>query len=481
MRRLRWVGLAAVPSSLMLGLTTYISTDISPIPLLWIIPLTLYLLSFVVVFLRWPVPWVGVGRNPRGMTPHKAMIVIQLVAIPVQMLVLMIGGGFYVPDIQTTWLRWTMFCVVFYLPYFLTALVCHGELARDRPPPKLLTEFFLWMSVGGMVGGFFNAMIAPLVPWWGLFEFPLALVFAAMVRPQGKGSSWTDRLFEGMPKEQARGLSYLLDIGLGVLLLAFSWFLIRNSATADGLLSWQWLHPSRVDLTTKYNPLFRLLYKGFGVEVNSAYKWTRSLALLLTFGVPIGLALLTWKRSFRLALCLGAVILANALYQEEADTKTLYRDRSYFGILHVLEETRNYAQKADDDPGRLATQYTYLMHGTTYHGLNYQFPDGTKGSPDMRRLATTYYHRECPVGIAMERLNWFPGYKTDTDDKRMTYWADAPPGRAGRQLRPRTGHVPAAGIDRKQLVGAALCHHRPGHGHDGVLRPALPARHVLRN
>ena len=105
MRRLRWVGLAAVPVSLMLGVTTYISTDVSPIPMLWVIPLTLYLLSWIFVFSRWPVPWVGIGRNPRGVTFHKAMIMSQLAALPLLMLVIMTGGGFYIPDIENVYMR----------------------------------------------------------------------------------------------------------------------------------------------------------------------------------------------------------------------------------------------------------------------------------------------------------------------------------------------------------------------------------------
>ena len=408
---------------MFLGITTYISTDISPTPLLWIIPLTLYLLSFVVVFLRWPVPWVGIGHNPRGTTPHKVTVVIELVGISALILLLM-RGSLYFSEIETKSIRWLVFCMAYYVPFFLVALVCHGELARDRPPPRQLTEFFLLMSFGGMLGGVFNALIAPMVPWWGLFEFPLALVFAALVRPQGKGSSWTDMLFQGMPKEQANSLSYLLDIGLGVLLLGFTWFLISDSTNREGWFSLQWISRS-LEYSNKYNPLFRLINKGFGIEANSAAVYTGRLAYFLVFGVPTVLALLTWKRPLRLALCLGAVVLANALCQTRADKDTLYRDRSYFGILRVVQET-DYMEPETGSPPRPASYYfTYLMHGTTYHGLNYQLPDGREGTPDMRRLATTYYHRECPVGIVMERLNWLPGYKTDSDDKRMTYWSDA--------------------------------------------------------
>jgi len=426
LRRLRWVGLAAVPTSLMLGTTTYISTDISPVPLLWIIPLTLYLLSFVLVFLRWPVPWVGVGHNPRGLTVHKVMVVAGLAGLALLIFTLISGRGFQPMNAMLT--CWGVF--------FLTALVCHGELARDRPPAKHLTEFYLWMSVGGMVGGTFNALIAPLVPWWGLFEFPLAVVFAALVRPGGGGRSLTDFLFEGMPKEQGDGLRYLVDIGLAALLLVFTWLLIKHASERDGWLSWRLIwDPERVSMATernmKFNPLFRFIHKSLGFKDVAAYTVTNLLSLLLTFGVPIGLALLTWKRPMRLALCFGAVLLGHAFYEAGADERTLYRDRSYFGLLRVLEEKDFYnpqpgAAKGGDEQ-RLLYRFTYLMHGTTYHGENFNYPDGTSELPDMRRLATTYYHPSCPVGLVMEKLNWFPGYKTDgkDGDKRLTYWADA--------------------------------------------------------
>ena len=327
MRRLRWVGLAAVPTSLMLGCTTYISTDISPVPLLWIIPLTLYLLSFVLVFLRWPVPWVGVGRNPREGDRSQGDGVARLAGITLLIFTLMRGGFQPLNAMITCWGA-----------FFLTALVCHGELARDRPPAKYLTEFYLWMSVGGMVGGTFNALIAPLVPWFGLFEFPLALVFAGLVRLGRQGKNLTDFIFESMPKEQSDGLRYLLDILLGGDALA-----VRLAAHQARLgarrLAWLAAHlrsgaggPGH-RAEPEVNSLFRVINKTIGVNPVTAYTWTNVFSLLLTFGLPIGLALLTWKRPLRLALCLGAVMLGNAFYEYGADDRILYRDRSYFGLL----------------------------------------------------------------------------------------------------------------------------------------------------
>ncbi|MCI0463712.1 MAG: fused MFS/spermidine synthase [Gemmataceae bacterium] len=166
LRRLRWIGLAAVPSSLMLGVTTYLTTDIAAIPLFWVLPLALYLLTFILVFARWPVEWTG--------TPHTVMLVLQ----PFALLALAIVN---LSDASVP--QWLSFLVNL-MAFFLTAMVCHGELARDRPSIRHLTEFYLWMSVGGVLGGLFNALIAPLI-FSRLPDFMLVLALSCFLRPSG--------------------------------------------------------------------------------------------------------------------------------------------------------------------------------------------------------------------------------------------------------------------------------------------------------
>src|ERR671921_566756 len=123
-RRLRWIGLTFVPSSLMLGVTAFITTDITPVPLLWVIPLSLYLFSFVVVF----------SRNQR--TPdliHWVMVV----ALPVALASLVVAMLIDLRD--PFWLLVGLHL----LGFFVVAMVLHGEVARDRPPARHLTEFYL--------------------------------------------------------------------------------------------------------------------------------------------------------------------------------------------------------------------------------------------------------------------------------------------------------------------------------------------------
>src|ERR671932_16769 len=163
LRRLRWIVLAFVPSSLMLGVTAFITTDITPVPLLWVIPLSLYLFSFVVVF----------SRNQRvpGLV-HRVMVAV----LPVMLSLLVVA---MITDLNDP--LWLLIPLHLF-GFFAVAIVLHGELARDRPPARHLTEFYLWVAVGGVLGGVFNALIAP-VAFPGVVEYPLAIVLACLFLP----------------------------------------------------------------------------------------------------------------------------------------------------------------------------------------------------------------------------------------------------------------------------------------------------------
>src|SRR5206468_12624270 len=145
---------------LMLSVTTFISTDVEAIPLLWVIPLAVYLLTFVLVFARRPI------------VPHPLVVRALPIAVLAPVVVLVKRAN------QPLLLIMGLHLAVF----FVTAMVCHGELARDRPPPAQLTEFYLWLSVGGVLGGAFNALVAPLV-FNSVAEYPLTLVLACPLAP----------------------------------------------------------------------------------------------------------------------------------------------------------------------------------------------------------------------------------------------------------------------------------------------------------
>jgi hypothetical protein len=161
--RARWIFLAAVPSGLLIAVTAHISTDVAAAPLLWVLPLSLYLLTWVLVF------------QSRPLLPHKWMLMAQSVAIAGVIVLLAVGGE---QNLLLT-LGGHLLC------FFVIAMACHGELARMRPPAKYLTSFYVALSFGGMVGGLFAGLIAPYAFSW-VAEYPILLVCAALCRPIGE-------------------------------------------------------------------------------------------------------------------------------------------------------------------------------------------------------------------------------------------------------------------------------------------------------
>jgi hypothetical protein len=162
MLRARWIFLAAVPSGLLIAVTAHISTDVAAAPLLWVLPLSLYLLTWVLVF------------QSRPLLPHKWMLLAQPLAIAGVIILLAVGGE---QNLLLT-LGGHQLC------FFVIAMACHGELARTRPAAKYLTGFYVALSFGGMVGGLFAGLIAPFTFSW-VAEYPILLALAALCRPPG--------------------------------------------------------------------------------------------------------------------------------------------------------------------------------------------------------------------------------------------------------------------------------------------------------
>ena len=165
--RTRWIFLASVPSGLLIAVTAHISTDVAAAPLLWVLPLSLYLLTWVLVF------------QSRPLLPHKWMLMLQPLAIAGVITLLALGGE---QNLLLT-LGGHQLC------FFIIAMACHGELARTRPAAKYLTGFYVALSFGGMVGGLFAGLIAPYAFSW-VAEYPILLALAALCRPSDGGERW---------------------------------------------------------------------------------------------------------------------------------------------------------------------------------------------------------------------------------------------------------------------------------------------------
>ena len=155
-----WIALAAVPSMLLLTVTANLSMDLAPIPFLWIAPLALYLLTFILCFER------------AGWYPRTLFLALLIPALGTMLFLLEMDHADR-PSMMVTIIE---FCTAF----FIACMVCHGELARLKPHPKHLTAYYLMISIGGALGGFFVALVAPSL-FNAYYEFPIAVVLCAFV------------------------------------------------------------------------------------------------------------------------------------------------------------------------------------------------------------------------------------------------------------------------------------------------------------
>jgi len=156
--RSKWIILSFIPSSLMLGVTTYITTNIASAPLIWIIPLLLFIITFIIVFSRKPIISESTASNFLGYL---------IIYMFINLFIFGSGGLVNVPIHMGL--------------FFFAALTCHSLLASSKPSAEHLTEFYLMISIGGALGGVFNALIAPnifIVP----IEYAIALAGAVFMR-----------------------------------------------------------------------------------------------------------------------------------------------------------------------------------------------------------------------------------------------------------------------------------------------------------
>jgi hypothetical protein len=301
LRRARWVLLAFVPSSLMLGVTTYLSTDVAPMPLLWVVPLAVYLLTFVLAF----------GRRVR-VSHQRLNRLLPILALPLAMTMSFGAVG-------PLWIL----ALLHLLTFFVISMVCHGELASSRPSADRLTEFFLWVAVGGVLGGIFNALLAPMV-FSRLIEYPLVLVAACLLRRTHTADRTTT----------AARWEFAVPLAVGALILGLVW-LVR-AVPIGGLPG-----------------------------------------LLLVGGVPAFLCFALRYRPVAFGLGLGALMLTTTLLMEDTGYRTLYRERTFFGIWQV----RVYP----------TDKFIALLNGTTEHGRQ-------SLEPGREREPLSYFHRSGPIG-----------------------------------------------------------------------------------
>ncbi|MGE0157921.1 MAG: fused MFS/spermidine synthase [Gemmatimonadales bacterium] len=212
--RLFWVGASAVPSALLLGVTQYLTSEIAPTSLLWVLPLGVYLATFVVAFSRRQI--VSIERLSR------VLAIVVVVAALVQL------ARIVDPQWAVALLHLSLLA--------LGGLLCHGRLAASRPSATHLTEFYLLISVGGAIGGTFAALVAPVV-FDFIAEYPIAVVLACLFRlpfgtagTAGAGDGASGWLYRG------RALDLLLPALLGVFIVGSAVATRRIGSVPDGIM-----------------------------------------------------------------------------------------------------------------------------------------------------------------------------------------------------------------------------------------------------
>jgi len=368
--RLGWIGLALVPSALLTAFTTHIATDVASAPLIWVIPLSLYLLTFVLVFRDRPLIFVpvllliGVGAaallKVAGNPLSNRLIGADLPGWALGMGVAVLLAAFVLAYFRsgigsTSWLlhvhlaavifallqlsqtkheTWFLSSAAGVAVFFTSALVAHRTLYDARPATAHLTEFYLWMSVGGVLGGLFSALIAPKI-FSEVFEYPLLLALTMACRPGAVGRAWRDR-------EELMRLWLILAAGI----LMLYWVPWAVSATKLSLNDW---------------------------GVAAVLAATFAVAVLAFFYHP--------PRQL-----VAALMMFLAIVWLPSGVKRGSAERSYFGVYRVMERDG----------------FNVLQHGTTLHGaqrrrdeFGNQVDDTTPG---------TYYYPKSPMALAVRAV-----------------------------------------------------------------------------
>jgi hypothetical protein len=304
-QRVRWTLLAFAPSSLMLGVTSYLATDVASVPLLWVAPLALYLITFVLAFSSWG---DEIRAYAAGALP---LFVLTLVLLLMARVTLPLDLTF----------------ILHLLVFTVASFSCHWELASDRPPARGLTDFYLWVAVGGVAGGLFNSLLAPLV-FSSIAEYPIALTLASA-------------LFRPWRRREPLRLS------------------ARDAATAATIGA--------------FSTGYLLLVPGAE---------TRPVLVVTGLGVAAFATFTQSGRPVRFALCVGAMLAAGE-FVHGVRTHALYRERTYFGVYRVeTDQTGAYHEllhgttlhgRQAIDPARRSEPLTYYARtgpfGVAFAGL----------------------------------------------------------------------------------------------------------------
>jgi hypothetical protein len=424
-----WLAAAAVPSAMSLGVTLHISTDIASAPMLWVVPLALYLATFVLAFMK------------KNEALTEATWFIHPIAVA-----LMAVAYFYSGNLPLS-------VSLILAGFFFSALVCHLSLSRSRPSADRLTEFYLFVSLGGVLGGAFAAFLAPVI-FNNVYEFPLAMAAACLFRSRSETDMprLADALVGAVVSavvlalllvrlEPVDSIIVLGALGAASAMVAAGWSddskpapmryaFLGVAAIHAGLVIWiafnldTIISRSIVEGKTEIAlqapwPLF-LIGTSFFVlafAVHSTLQRRRddkriadffmgaampSAALLIMLALggermdsgetlsmiglivcALAIFLNAWRPVVLAAVVLGAFVI---IFLDDArGARIITQERSFFGVLRT--------RVMDDRNDPHVPPLRILMHGTTIHGAQL-------AAPGLTRQPLTYYHPRTALGEA---------------------------------------------------------------------------------
>ncbi len=308
----------SIPSALLTAFTTHVTTDVASAPLLWVLPLSLYLLTFVLTF------------RDKPLIPKKLLLWIHLIAVVAALLILS----------QTKEEGWFLTATTGVIVFFASAMVAHRTLFEARPAARHLTEFYLWMSVGGALGGLAAALLAPKI-FPEIFEYPLLLALSMACRPgaitmeEAKDDDWW--------------VVWLMMAGTILAIFWVPWAFPKITAMLEGV----W-------------PAAASKLRGFG-------------STFMVAGIAAAALLAAWRhppRQLVAALMMFMVVtwLPSSVRKGEAE-------RSYFGVYRVMLSNDG--------------EFNILIHGTTLHGAQRVRDEDGNTTADV--TPSTYYYDKSPM------------------------------------------------------------------------------------
>lgn len=350
-QRLLWLALPACASILLLAVTNKMCQDVAVIPFLWVLPLALYLLTFIISF-----------DSPRWYS--RFYYTLALAAAMVGICIALFQGA-DMPIVRQI--------VIYSVTLFVGCMICHGELYHLKPHPRHLTSFYLMIAAGGAVGGLFVALVAPNV-FRNFYEMHLGLALIVLllllISIRGRHASSMGRW---------RILFFLLLAAAifgaeqGSALLV-SWLHNVDSLQLDPWLGYdQWYRLERLHSLLWLVPLLGV----FAVWILRRRRRTHESAAI------------NWHRMTCGALGVGLVtlVLALALQIHDASRGAVLSARNFYGVLSVFEYEKD----------RPDSRYYLLQHGRITHGLQF-------ASPHRAREITSYFGRNSGLGLALRNF-----------------------------------------------------------------------------